>query len=84
MSLYERLCGRDEAGIADENLQKISIDQFSALLIEFTFDSIPRQNIIDNVGMIAAVIVQLDSILAKGANQNARRELYIRIRSMLH
>lgn len=84
MSLYERLCGRNEQGVADENLQKIAIDQFSAMLNENTYDEFPRASIISIVGMDAAEIVQLDSMLAKGANPAARREFTARFRNVLH
>lgn len=84
MSLYDRLCGRNELGQSDPDMLKIAIDEFTALLIEYTFDAVTRQQIIDTVSMDAGEIVQLDSILAKGANQAQRRELYTRLRSMLH
>ena len=84
MSIYDRLCGRDESGFSDENLNKIAIDHFSAMLIEYTFDAVSRQSIIDEFNLNVAEQAELDFILSKGTNQAQRRELYTRIRSMLH
>jgi len=84
MSLYERLCGRNEQGGADENLQKIAIDQFSAMLNENTYGSFDRLDIINIVGMDAGEVIQLDFMLSKGANPAARREFTARFRNALH
>lgn len=84
MSLYERLCKRGDDGLWREDISGISIDQFSAMLIENTYGNVTRQQIIDDIGMDAAEIAQLDAILARGANAAAKRELYIRVRSLLH
>lgn len=82
--LLERICGRNEAGFADENLNKIAIDQFSALLIEFNYGGITREQIIAIIGMDAGEIAQLDALINKGANQAARKEILARLRSILH
>ena len=84
MSLYERLCGRNELGGADENLQKIAIDQFSSLIIETTYGSISRQQIIDIYTFDAPDQVQLDVILDKPGGASAQREMAARLRGILH
>lgn len=84
MSIYVRLCKRNNSGIPDENIGGISIDQFSAMLIEYTFGAVTREQVISEFNLDATEQVQLDYILSKGANASARRELYQRIRSILH
>lgn len=84
MSLYERLCGRDDNGFADENLRKIAINQFAAMLQENTYGDFARADIITELNLDAPETVDLDIILAKGANPAARRELNARLLNILY
>lgn len=87
MALYERICGRNDLGQSDENLQKIAIDTFSALMIEYTFAADTnafRALIINEIGLSGGELTDLDTILALGANAAARRDLYTRVRPMFH
>jgi acetaldehyde dehydrogenase (acetylating) len=84
MALYERLCGRNEQGQADENLQKIAIDQFAAMLIEQTYGGMDRATIISINNLNASEVVELDTILALGGNASQQRELAARIQGMFH
>lgn len=84
MSIYERLSGRNESGLANENLQKIAIDQFASLIVEETYGAITRQQIIDIYSLNSAEQIQLDVILDKPGGTAVKRETASRLRGILH
>lgn len=84
MSIYDRLCGRDETGGNSENINKISIDQFASLITENIYGTVTRKNIIDIYALNAAEKTELDVILNKGGTNAEKREMALRLRGILH